>query len=271
MKRAQAANETAIIIAFMTLFLTVFLAAVSEKLVVATDERTKELAEDLSDVIESELTIASNAQEGYERIFSLPSLLDGKDYTPWFYAKSELKTGLDPENTDTADYTMATLTIEVGGGNYNTVRLLPENIVGNLEKQDNFVRKRRGIAELNLPVVLYQIYEPTSDITIAASGRFTLVGSASCTGSPLKSCDGVSIEARVSGGPVPPGGTPGAKFTTPSANPQSCGNLDYGQSCTKSWSITAAGSPGEFEDFVVHTPLPGPLDSSSASRRVTIT
>jgi len=139
MKQGQAANETALIIGFMTLFLIAFLAVISDKLVIATDDRTKELAEDLADVIESELILAANAQEGYSRIFTLPFSLDGKPYTLVFYNKT---------NTN-ANFTQMTVGIDISGAEYNAFRVLPDNIQGTLSIGDNFVRKHEGIVNVS--------------------------------------------------------------------------------------------------------------------------
>jgi len=139
MKRAQAANETALIIGFMTLFLIAFLAVISDKLVIATDGRTKEMAEDLADVIESELILAANAQEGYSRVFTLPFSLDGKPYTLVFYNKT---------NTE-ANFTQMTVGIDITGAEYNAFRVLPANIRGTLSIGDNFVRKHEGIVNVS--------------------------------------------------------------------------------------------------------------------------
>ena len=136
MRKAQAANETALIVAFMTLFLIVFLAAVSQKLVIATDDRTRGLAEDLADVIESELTLASSAQEGYSRTFQLPFSLDGKQYSILFYDKAS--TG--------ASFTMVVVRIPLSGGEYTASRVLPDNILGTLSPGNNLVTNAAGSA-----------------------------------------------------------------------------------------------------------------------------
>jgi len=142
MRKAQAANETAIIIGFMIFFLIAFLAVVSDKLVVATDDRAKEIIEDLADVVESELSLAANAQDGYSRIFTLPEALDGKTYTILFYNKS----------TTGANFTQFLITVNVTGGEYNALRVLPDNILGTLSTGDNFVRKHDGIVNLTVPL-----------------------------------------------------------------------------------------------------------------------
>lgn len=141
MKKAQAANETALIIGFMTLFLIVFMTVISDKLFSATDDRTREIVEDLADVIESELVLAANAQEGYSRTFTLPFSLDGRPYTLQFFNVSD--TG--------ADFTQLVVGINVTGGEYTAFRILPSNIRATLAVGDNFVRKHQGIVNVTAP------------------------------------------------------------------------------------------------------------------------
>ncbi|MBS3133050.1 hypothetical protein J4470_02890 [Candidatus Woesearchaeota archaeon] len=141
-KKGQAANETALIMGFMTLFLIAFLAVISDKLFIATDDRAKEIAEDLADVIESELVLAANSQDGYSRIFTLPFSLDGKPYRLSFYNAS---------NTE-ANFTHMEVGINVTGGEYTAFRVLPKNIQGTLGVGDNFARKHEGFVNVSAPL-----------------------------------------------------------------------------------------------------------------------
>ena len=138
MKKAQVANETALIIGFMTLFLIIFMAVISDKLVSATDDRTRETVEDLADVIESELVLAANSEEGYSRTFTLPFSLDGRPYSLRFFNISD---------TD-ANFTQLVVGIDVTGGEYTAFRVLPSNIRATLAVGDNFVRKHQGIVNV---------------------------------------------------------------------------------------------------------------------------
>ncbi len=142
MKKGQAANETAIVIGVMLLFLISFVAVISDKFVAAADNRIKGLAEDLADVVDSELSIASSAQDGYSRVFSLPASLDGNGYSLLLYNKS---------NTN-SNFTQFVVSINVSGAEYSTVRVTPENIEGTLSAGDNFVRKRNGIVNVTPPL-----------------------------------------------------------------------------------------------------------------------
>ena len=268
MKRGQAANEAAMIIGLMTLFLIAFLAVISDRVIVATNDRNKEVAEDLADVIESELVLAANAQEGYSRLFQLPPTLDGIPYTMIFHNKSDLDSA--PTTTDTADFTMATVVLQMTSGDYNSIRLLPDNIIGSFRIGNNYVRKLNGFVSLNAEQLLIGRAAPVSDITISPSNTFVLTATAACVGNPNADCDDVSLEARyLSGEPVPLTGTTSEKFTTPK-NPQSCGQINIDEACTVSWTIEATSTIDEFEDFFVRQDPPGQFDQVSSSVRVTI-
>lgn len=142
MKKGQAANETAIVIGIMLLFMITFVAVISDKFVVAADNRIRGLADDLADVIDSELSLAATTQDGYSRVFSLPASLDGNDYTLMLYNKS---------NT-ASNFTQLVVSISVSGAEYSTVRITPENIVGALSVGDNLVRNQNGMVNVTGPI-----------------------------------------------------------------------------------------------------------------------
>lgn len=138
MKKAQAANETVMIIAFMTLVLILFLAVASDKLSSIQQDRTKALAEDLADVIETELSIAANAQNGYARTFSLPPDIDGESYELILYNTTQTN----------AKFTQLTVIMQLPGGNHQVTRVLPENIQGALNIGKNSVSKEAGMVNV---------------------------------------------------------------------------------------------------------------------------
>ncbi len=142
MKKGQAANETAIVIGIMLLFTIAFFAVISDKFVAAADSRSKALADDVADVIKSELDLAASAQDGYSRMFTLPDSLDGSEYSLLLYNKS---------NT-ASNFTQFVVNMSVSGVDYSTVRLVPDNILGVLSVGDNFLRKRNGIVNVTPPL-----------------------------------------------------------------------------------------------------------------------
>lgn len=142
MKKGQAANETAMVIGVMLLFLISFVAIISDEFVAAADNRIKSLADELADVVDSELSIAAAAQDGYSRVFSLPASLDGNGYGILLYNQSNTR----------SNFTQFVVNMSISGVEYSTVRITPENIKGVLSVGDNFVRKQNGIVNVTPPL-----------------------------------------------------------------------------------------------------------------------
>lgn len=84
-KKGQSSMEAAMLITVMIVSLTVFLAVTSEKLVETQENRDKQLVDDLAFVIESEMKLATAAEEGYHRDLELPTTLNGKEYSTEFF------------------------------------------------------------------------------------------------------------------------------------------------------------------------------------------
>jgi hypothetical protein len=142
MRKGQAANEIAIIIGIMILFLIAFMSVLGDQFVSVTDDRTKQLAEDLADVAESELVTASNAQDGYSRMFSLPPYLDGATYA----------IVLNNASTLGANFSSVLVSINTSNGEYSAMRILPGNVLGAFSEGANMVRKRNGLVNLTAPL-----------------------------------------------------------------------------------------------------------------------
>lgn len=124
MKKAQAANEAAVIIGLMTMFLIIFIAVMADQLLVAIDKRAAVVAEDLSETINSEIVIASKSEEGYTRTFEIPPTIRGKDYNITLY--NATATQLIPQ---------LGLIINLSEGNqHSIVKVLPENVSGVIQK-----------------------------------------------------------------------------------------------------------------------------------------
>ncbi|GEM_PF-3841583 len=80
-KHAQSAMESAMLITFMTALLIVFLALGTQKLLDVRATKDIALIEDVGEVIDAELKLATAAQEGYIRVFELPYSIGGHNYT----------------------------------------------------------------------------------------------------------------------------------------------------------------------------------------------
>jgi len=143
MKKSQASNEAVIIIGFMVLFLILFMGVLSQRLSSVSDDRIRQLAEDLADVIESELFFAATVEDGYSREFVLPPRLD---YIPYILEfNNQVDTG--------ANFTQLILTADLGGKEYNIVRILPSSIRGELDVGRNKVTKTGGSINISSSVV----------------------------------------------------------------------------------------------------------------------
>ncbi len=145
----------------MILFTIAFVSVISEKLISATDDRARNLADDLLDVVDSELSLASFSQDGYSRVFTLPASLDGSEYGILFYNKSNTM----------SNFTQLVLTTAISGVDYSTVRILPENIIGSVSTGDNFVRKHNGMVNISPQKALFSIGEPCSSGGECQSGN----------------------------------------------------------------------------------------------------
>lgn len=142
MGKGQAANEIAIIIGIMIMFLIAFMSVLGDQFVSVTDDRTRQVAEDLADVVEFELVTASNAQDGYSRSFTLPPFLDGAPYTIKLYNSSTLGT----------NFSSVLITINTSNGEYSAMRILPGNIIGGFSEEHNLLRKQGGLVNLTAPL-----------------------------------------------------------------------------------------------------------------------
>ena len=96
------------------------------------------------------------------------------------------------------------------------------------------------------------ISSPSSGATYTTGDTFTLTSTAFCGGTG-SNCNSVSMTASFSSG-----------LSTSSTNPQSCGNIAKGSSCTQSWTVSA-NSAGSQTNTVTATSSNTPTDSNSVS------
>ena len=125
MKKAQAANEAAIIIGLMTMFLIIFIAVLADQLLIAVDERAFGLAQNLGESINLEVLRASKAEEGYSRTFETPPTIRGRRYTVQL---SEAKSSDNQINIS-----QIIITVNLSGGGRNVSKPLPESVSGMIE------------------------------------------------------------------------------------------------------------------------------------------
>jgi hypothetical protein len=117
MSRAQAAVEAVSIITFMFFVFIMLVLVVSGRLVALSNERSREVVEDLGTVVKAEFSIAAQSKSGYHREFLLPDTLDGIEYNVTLFTSRMLSTNF------------SNLVINVSGG-WDYVVQLPADIIG---------------------------------------------------------------------------------------------------------------------------------------------
>ncbi len=135
-KRGQSANEAAVIISFMTFFLIVTLAAISDDLISASDNNNRALIIDMAYVIEQEAKIAQSAEGGYFHQFTLPPTLNGLPYAVSITNSSTIG--------DQINVTILGVALNKQNG-INVTRALSRDVQGNLVRGQNTVIKEGGI------------------------------------------------------------------------------------------------------------------------------
>ncbi len=137
MRKAQSAVEAAIIIGMMTLILIVFLLVVSERNVEVSEQRQISMIDDLAYVVKAEADMAKNAEQGYNRTFTLPITLGGAPYDVAFVGSEEL-----------TNHTEIILMSQNPNLPYERAIILPVNVVGDVCKGSNSITKQKGLIKL---------------------------------------------------------------------------------------------------------------------------
>ncbi|MBI2550209.1 hypothetical protein HYV83_03440 [Candidatus Woesearchaeota archaeon] len=137
MKRGQSANEAAMLLVILSFLLIVSLAAVSDDLIRTSDNNYKALLQDVADVIESEASIAFASENGYFRSFTLPPTLNGQPYAVSIMNSTQVG--------DQANMTILSVASTRPNVHLNVTRLLPRDVLGNLVRGSNTVRKENSI------------------------------------------------------------------------------------------------------------------------------
>lgn len=122
MKKAQAANEAAIIIGMMTMFLIIFIAVMADQLLTVIDERAYALAEDLGDSVSAEFFRANKAEEGYSRTFETPPTIRGRSYL--------IRLSQENLSDDNINISQVIITINLSGGARSVSDPLPKKVSG---------------------------------------------------------------------------------------------------------------------------------------------
>jgi hypothetical protein len=78
--RSQSSIEFTILISFMFLIFIVFFYVIGTRFIEIRKENDRLLLDDLGDYLKSEISFASASMDGYQRTFTIPSTLAGKEY-----------------------------------------------------------------------------------------------------------------------------------------------------------------------------------------------
>jgi uncharacterized protein (UPF0333 family) len=83
-KKIQVSVEFVLVFSLLAVFVTLFLGMIFVNMSQARSQNEVELVSDLANSIQQEVVLAANVEDGYQRNFTLPSTLGGKDYSVEF-------------------------------------------------------------------------------------------------------------------------------------------------------------------------------------------
>ncbi len=140
MRKAQSSIEVTLLVGVMFLVFNVFLIVIAYRMVDVQNEKDRLLIEDMTSVIESEIVLASGVEDGYRRTFNIPFKLKGINYSVELINSTELKSNYSKLVLEYVDFTET----------YETVTILPKNVVGVVYYGENEIVKKDGIVCLNV-------------------------------------------------------------------------------------------------------------------------
>ena len=139
MKKAQSSIEVTLLIGFMFLTFNIFLLVIAQRMVDVQNQKDRQLIEDMGSVIEGEIELAAGVEDGYSRTFEIPKTLKGINYSAILISSNTMKTNYSELVLEYVDFTKT----------YETVKLLPKNVDGIIDKGENNILKKDGIICLN--------------------------------------------------------------------------------------------------------------------------
>jgi hypothetical protein len=125
-KHSQSAAEFAIIFGFVLFFFVTFFTIIQGNISEKNQEKEKILLQNIALNAQEEISIASEASDGYSRTFKIPENILGKNY----------------KINITETFLFASL------DNFHLTYKIPE-VIGNISKGDNLIRKQNGSVYLN--------------------------------------------------------------------------------------------------------------------------
>ncbi len=152
-KKGQSATEAAVLVTFLTFFLIITLASVTDDLVHATDDRFTAQLLDLANVIEQEALTAFGSENGYYHAFVLPPTLNGKLYSVGMMNSSSIG--------DQVNITLLYVSSDSGRAHLNITKVLARDVLGSVSVGPNSIRKENGVVIFTpLPPLLKYVGEP---------------------------------------------------------------------------------------------------------------
>jgi hypothetical protein len=124
--RAQVSMEFIFLVGLAFMVMVVFVSSTRSEFSTLRSEEERSLVKDVSVMIQHELIIASNVEDGYTRIFSIPLNLDSISY-----------------NVQILNNTLIAFTDE-----YEYVLNVP-SVIGDIQKGNNTIVKTNGVIYLN--------------------------------------------------------------------------------------------------------------------------
>ena len=139
-KKAQSSIEFTLLIGFMFLTFNVFLLVVANKVIDVQNQKDMQLIDDLSYVIKSEITLAAGVGDNYSRTFEIPKTLKGINYSVQLISSDTMETNYSELVLKYTNFTKS----------HETVKILPKNVDGVINKGENNITKRNGSICLNI-------------------------------------------------------------------------------------------------------------------------
>lgn len=128
MNKSQSAIEFIVLASFMLLVMLGFFGVTGSKILDATEEKNKKIAEDIANLAYGEIEIAKSVNDGYTRTFVMPQAVNGISY--------------DISIIDDKELVVSYL-------GYEHIRFLPSDVSGSLAKGSNKITKDSGVVHIN--------------------------------------------------------------------------------------------------------------------------
>ncbi|PIN74081.1 hypothetical protein COV22_01200, partial [Candidatus Woesearchaeota archaeon CG10_big_fil_rev_8_21_14_0_10_47_5] len=137
----QSSLEAVLLISFMCLTLILFLLGVSRRIAEIREQGGRDMLDDVSFVVKTEFALAAVAEEGYFRIFELPTTVAGSFYT----------LNLTNSTIMGTNYSEVVLKYRNEYLGYESVIITPSNAFGRLKPGKNIISKLGNIIRV-MPV-----------------------------------------------------------------------------------------------------------------------